>query len=256
MPYDGPLAVLVDETSASASEIFAAAMQDYKRGIIVGSTSTYGKGTVQRNIPLNPENEIQLFGSNTKDDLGTVKLTLQKFYRINGDATQLRGVVPDVILPDRYDFLKIREKDNPYSLKWDETGKADYSTWSNSSADTYFIAGINNDVNKSSTFSKIKSNVQWLDKNLDRNFSLNINKYKQEKQKLVDINKQLDDLYKLPVPMKVSNIPADSAAINSAADKADSNNKWLKALSSDIFIDETVKIISKMIEGGNMARKE
>jgi len=254
--YDGPLAVLVDETSASASEIFAAAMQDYKRGIIVGSTSTYGKGTVQRNIPLNPENEIQLFGSNTKDDLGTVKLTLQKFYRINGDATQLRGVVPDVILPDRYDFLKIREKDNPYSLKWDETGKADYSTWSNSSADTYFIAGINDDVNKSSTFSKIKSNVQWLDKNLDRNFSLNINKYKQEKQKLVDINKQLDDLYKLPVPMKVSNIPADSAAINSAADKADSNNKWLKALSSDIFIDETVKIISKMIEGGNMARKD
>ncbi len=98
--------------------------------------------------------------------------------------------------------------------------------------------------------------MQWLDKNLDRNFSLNINKYKQEKQKLVDINKQLDDLYKLPVPMKVSNIPADSAAINSAADKADSNNKWLKALSSDIFIDETVKIISKMIEGGNMARKD
>lgn len=108
--YDGPLAVLVDETSASASEIFAAAIQDYKRGIIVGSTSTYGKGTVQRNIPLNPENEIQLFGSSAKEDLGTVKLTLQKFYRINGDATQLRGVIPDVILPDRYDFLKSGKK--------------------------------------------------------------------------------------------------------------------------------------------------
>lgn len=254
--YDGPLAVLVDETSASASEIFAAAIQDYKRGIIVGSTSTYGKGTVQRNIPLNPENEIQLFGSSAKEDLGTVKLTLQKFYRINGDATQLRGVVPDVILPDRYDFLKIREKDNPYSLKWDETGKADYAPWSSSSTDAYFIASANEEVNKSNTFGKIKANVQWLEKNLDKTFSLNINKYKQEKQKLVDINKQMDDLYKLPVPMKVINLPADTAEINSATDKADNNNKWIKAVSSDIFIDETVKIIGKMIEGGNMARKD
>ena len=111
-------------------------------------------------------------------------------------------------------------------------------------------------MNKSNTFGKIKSNVQWLEKNLDKTFSLNINKYKQEKQKLVEINKQMDDLYKLPVPMKVINLPADTAEINSATDKADNNNKWIKAVSSDIFIDETVKIIGKMIEGGNMARKD
>ncbi|HAO03723.1 MAG TPA: hypothetical protein DCQ15_03300, partial [Chitinophagaceae bacterium] len=125
-----------------------------------------------------------------------------------------------------------------------------------SSTDAYFIASANEEVNKSNTFGKIKANVQWLEKNLDKTFSLNINKYKQEKQKLVDINKQMDDLYKLPVPMKVINLPADTAEINSATDKADNNNKWIKAVSSDIFIDETVKIIGKMIEGGNMARKD
>lgn len=124
--YTGPLTVMVDEMSASASEIFAAAIQDYKRGIIIGSTSTYGKGTVQRNIPLSPESDNPLFANKNTEDLGALKLTLQKFYRINGGATQLKGVVPDIVLPDRYEYLKFREKDNTAALPWDTIPRAEY----------------------------------------------------------------------------------------------------------------------------------
>ena len=122
--YSGPLAVMVNEFSASASEIFAAAIQDYDRGVIIGSTSTYGKGTVQRNIGLDPETGFSMSNS----DLGTVKLTLQKFYRINGGSTQLKGVTSDIVLPDQLEYLKVREKDNPDALPWDEINKSPYST--------------------------------------------------------------------------------------------------------------------------------
>ena len=123
--YDGPLTVMVNEFSASASEIFAAAIQDYHRGVIIGSTSTYGKGTVQRNIPLDKNAGM----NDMNGPLGTVKLTLQKFYRINGGSTQLRGVSSDIVLPDLYEHYKIREKDQPDALAWDEMSKADYTTW-------------------------------------------------------------------------------------------------------------------------------
>src|SRR5437773_7061064 len=121
--YDGPLAVMVNEFSASASEIFAAAIQDYHRGVIIGSTSTYGKGTVQRNIGLDFTSSI--LGGNS--ELGTVKLTLQKFYRINGGSTQLRGVASDIVLSDKYEQLKLREKDDPDALTWYEISNANYT---------------------------------------------------------------------------------------------------------------------------------
>src|SRR6476660_3266271 len=121
--YDGPLAVMVNELSASASEIFAAAIQDYKRGIIVGSTSTYGKGTVQKNLPLGKPTD--LFSGQT--EYGALKLTFEKFYRVNGGSTQLKGVTPDIVLPDTYGYLKFREKDNPSSPSWDQIPQAKYS---------------------------------------------------------------------------------------------------------------------------------
>ncbi len=123
--YDGPLAVMVNEFSASASEIFAAAIQDYGRGVVIGSTSTYGKGTVQRPIGLDPSSNFL----STNSDLGSLKLTLQKFYRISGGSTQLKGVVPDVIIPDYYEYLKLRERDNTNALPYDEIAKAQYKTW-------------------------------------------------------------------------------------------------------------------------------
>ena len=254
--YDGPFAVMVDETSASASEIFAAAIQDYKRGVIIGSTSTYGKGTVQRNIPLNPESENTLLAANKSDDLGTVKLTLQKFYRINGDATQLKGVTPDIVLPDRLEYLKFREKDNPNALKWDEIDRADYKTWTSNVSTTTIVNSANTDLNQNSAFSKIKTNVQWLEKNNDREYSLNITKYKEEQKELKDIYKQIETLYKLPKPMNMNTPASDTTAINSDKDKMDKNKQWLKVRADDIYIDESVKVLNKMITQNNMAKKD
>ena len=252
--YSGPLTVMVDEFSASASEIFAAAIQDYNRGIIVGSTSTYGKGTVQRNIPLNPEAESFLQDPKKADDLGSIKLTLQKFYRVNGGATQLKGVTPDVILPDRMEYLKFREKDNTSALPWDEIAKADYKPWISTYSSSTVVNTVNDDLKKNATFSKIKSDIDWLEKYSDKEYSLNIVKYKAEQTQLKATYKELEDLTKLSKEMKVKNIDADMATINAAKEKVEKNTLWLKKLSGDIYIDETVKVMNNMINQSSTAK--
>lgn len=255
--YDGPLTVLVDETSASASEIFAAAIQDYQRGIILGSTSTYGKGTVQRNIPLNPQSESNLFGGGKQEeDLGTVKLTLQKFYRINGGATQLKGVEPDIVLPDRLEYLKFREKDTPEALVWDEIKNAGYKQWTSTYSGKDIVSNSIANVSNNPAFSKIKENVQWLQTNYDRAYSLNINQFRKDQKQLKDIIKQIDEAYKLSQSMDIKSLTADSAIIASTKEKTDRNTQWLKARKDDIFIDESVKVLSRMIDEGRLAKKD
>ncbi len=249
--YDGPLTVMVNEFSASASEIFAAAIQDYKRGIVIGSTSTYGKGTVQRTIPLNPERENQLFGNENKDDLGSIKLTLQKFYRVNGGSTQLKGVTPDIVLPDRFESLKFREKDNTLSLPWDEIAKVDYTTWTSTVTDNP-SAYLKN--SESTTLGKIKTTLLEMDKLNDKEYSLNSTKFKQEKKQLNTTYKVLDSLFKLQKELVVKNSAADALPVDAAKDKVDKNNAWLKRLSNDIYIDETVKIMKNMIAQGGTAK--
>ena len=244
--YDGPLEVMVDGTSASASEIFAAAIQDYKRGLIIGSKSTFGKGTVQRNIPLS--GKFDLFSSdNANEELGSIKLTMQKFYRISGGATQLRGVVPDIVLPDRYDYLKFREKDNKYALGWDEIAKASYNIWSNGSSIYNLITPVNEEVLKNKKFDSIRNNVKWLEKYINKEYSLNIENYKEEQKQLKSINKQLDELNKLTYKINFSNLNSDTAKINSAVDKIEKNKQWIKVRANDIYIDQAVMVMNKMI---------
>jgi carboxyl-terminal processing protease len=245
--YSGPLTVMVDEFSASASEIFAAAIQDYKRGIVIGSTSTYGKGTVQRNIPLNPESENAMFGNRNAEDLGSVKLTLQKFYRINGGATQLKGVTPDIVIPDRYEYLKFREKDNTSALPWDEIAKAEYKPWTSTISNDVVVNYSDKQIAQNTTFNKIKESILWLEKYGDKAYSLNLNKYKEEQKQFKTKVKELDDLYKLNKNLTVKNIEADMAVINSAKEKIEKNTAWLKRVSGDIYIDETVKVMNNMI---------
>ena len=249
--YDGPLTVMVNEFSASASEIFAAAIQDYKRGIVIGSTSTYGKGTVQRTIPLNPERKNELFGNENKDDLGSIKLTLQKFYRVNGGSTQLKGVTPDIVLPDRFESLKFREKDNTLSLPWDEIAKVDYTTWTSTLTDNPSSYLKNSET---TTLGKIKTTLLEMDKLNDKEYSLNSTKFKQEKKQLNATYKVLDSLFKLQKELVVKNSAADALPVDAAKDKVEKNNTWLKRLSNDIYIDESVKIMRNMIAQGSTAK--
>ncbi|MEO6328902.1 MAG: carboxy terminal-processing peptidase [Ginsengibacter sp.] len=251
--YAGPLAVMVDEQSASASEIFAAAIQDYNRGIIIGSSSTYGKGTVQRSISLDPEAENSLLNK-SPDGLGDIKLTFRKFYRINGGATQLKGVTPDIIIPDKYEYLKIREKDNPDALSWDEITQAPYTAWKPGYDLQNVISSANDQLNKSAVFKSLREGIKWLDQNIDKEYSLNLNKFRTEQKKVRTTFKQLDSLTKLAVDLNVTSLTADSLKITGDKDKVEKNKQWLQRVSDDIYIDEAVKVVNNMIGQIDLAK--
>ena len=247
--YDGPLAVMVNEFSASASEIFAAAIQDYGRGVVIGSSSTYGKGTVQRSIGLDPEN----FLSNNSE-LGSLKLTLQKFYRINGGSTQLKGVVPDIVIPDKYEYLHFREKDNTNALPWDEITQAQYKKWEGG-YDLQTIKNLSNArIANNPIFQGIKKNTQWLSEQNDKEYSLQIDKFKKEQQIIRVAARQVDSLEKLKQPLNISFLPQDSARMSGDKDKAERYNQWLKNLKSDIYLDQAIKVVSDIQSQRNLAK--
>jgi len=254
--YDGPLAVMVNEFSASASEIFAAAIQDYNRGIIIGSTSTYGKGTVQRNIGLEGGNPGPLTASNYTADLGTVKLTLQKFYRINGGSTQLKGVTPDIIIPDQFEYLKYREKDNPDALPWDEIQKASYATaktWYDQKA---VLQSSGQRVATSPTFNAIKETVSKLEKMNDKVYSLNLVKYKAEQKEIRSAIKKIDEVNKAADSLSLSLLPIDEKRLAEDNDKLERRKQWVKSLSKDIYLDESVRIMNDMIKQTALAKNK
>lgn len=128
--YDGPMIVLVNRFSASASEILAGALQDYGRALIVGDAHTHGKGTVQALLDL--DRYIRLRGMDKYMPLGAVKVTIQKFYRISGESTQEKGVAPDVVLPSRLDGLESGEKYLDNALPWDHIKSANFRRWEHS----------------------------------------------------------------------------------------------------------------------------
>jgi carboxyl-terminal processing protease len=254
--YDGPLAVMVNEFSASASEIFAAAIQDYNRGIIIGSTSTYGKGTVQRNIGLEGNNVGPFTASSSTADLGTVKLTLQKFYRINGGSTQLKGVTPDIVIPDQFEYLKYREKDNPDALPWDEIQKASYSpakTWYDRSA---VLQTSGQRINTSTSFNTIKETVAKLEKMNDKVYSLNLAKYKAEQKEIRSAIKRIDEINKTADSLGLVMLPSDEKRLAEDNDKLERRKQWIKMLSKDIYLDESVRIMDDMIKQTALAKNK
>ncbi|MGK2863119.1 MAG: carboxy terminal-processing peptidase [Chitinophagaceae bacterium] len=248
--YSGPLAVMVNEFSASASEIFAAAIQDYGRGIVIGSTSTYGKGTVQRNIGLDPETGFSMSNS----ELGTVKLTLQKFYRINGGSTQLRGVTSDIVLPDQLEHLKLREKDNPDALPWDEINKSPYTAW-NAGYDLKTIQQLSNQrLENDSSFILIKENTQWLANQNNKQYSLQIDKYRKEQKMVKATFAQNESLMKLKNEINVTALPEEVNRWAGDKVKQDRFNQWLKNLGRDIYLDQAVKVVNDVINQQNLVK--
>jgi carboxyl-terminal processing protease len=252
--YDGPLAVMVNEFSASASEIFAAAIQDYKRGIVIGSSSTYGKGTVQRNVPFGKPIDY----SSGRTEFGAVKLTFQKFYRVNGGSTQLKGVTPDVILPDNYEYLKVREKDNPIALPWDEINKASFQTSEDKFGYEQAIKQANAKINNNPTLQLIKQNALWLSQNNEKPVSLNVNTYKQQQKAIKTTVSQNEKLIKLQQEMAISNLTEDKDKFfnNPDKQKGERYQAWLRSLKNDLYIHETVGIVSDMIATANNTAKK
>ena len=247
--YDGPLAVMVNEFSASASEIFAAAIQDYGRGIVIGSTSTFGKGTVQRNIGLDPT--AGFLSSNS--EIGTIKLTLQKFYRVNGGSTQLKGVSSDIVLPDNYEYLKFREKDDPDALPWDEINKAEIKTWK----PAYDVSGIQKlseaRLQHNVAFKLIKENTEWLAKLNDKVYSLNLEQFRKDQKTIRATVKQIESLKKLEDEMNIIPLPQDANKFSYDKGKQDRFDQWLKNLKRDIYLDQVSKIATDMVIQTNIA---
>ena len=249
--YDGPLAVMVNELSASASEIFAAAIQDYKRGVVIGSTSTYGKGTVQRNIGLD-----KMFGMlEANNELGTIKLTLQKFYRINGGSTQLKGVTSDIVVPDVFEYSKIREKDNPDALPWDEIKKADYTPWKDYGEVDEARRKSEQRVRANAAFNLIKTNAQWLANQNDRVYTLQLEKYRQEQKQIRQAVKQIDSLNKLTQELTVETPTQDVNKFQDDVGKSERYKQWMKNLKTDIYLDEAVKVMGDMINKINLVKR-
>lgn len=243
--YSGPLTVMVDELSASASEIFAAAIQDYKRGIVIGSTSTYGKGTVQRPISLDPQSQNVLFGNNPQG-LGDVKLTFRKFYRINGGTTQKVGVIPDIIIPDRLENVKFREKDNPNALGWDTIARADYRVWKSNLMPIEKL--MNQQINQDPNFIGIRETVNKLDKFRNQEVSLNMVEFKKDRKEMRELSKQLDQFSQIKDSINAKSIKKDLIEIGDDSEKIKKQEQFIKVLSGDKYIGETIKVMSKMIE--------
>lgn len=248
--YTGPLAVMVDEFSASASEIFAAAIQDYKRGVIIGSTSTYGKGTVQQNIGLDSTDKYRRDGSG---DLGAVKLTLRKFYRVSGGSTQLKGVESDIVLPSQWEPLKVREKDNEYALQYDEISKSTYTPWS-ADFDLNTLKQLSNArLAKDSSFQVIKRNAAWLAGENERTYPLNIDQYKAEKKIIKQKSDQIIAAQKLKKDLDVSLLPTELDKYNDDKNKQERLKLWIKSLSGDIYLSQAQQVMDDMIgESKNM----
>jgi carboxyl-terminal processing protease len=244
--YDGPLTVMVNELSASASEIFAAAIQDYKRGIVIGSSSTYGKGTVQRPIPFG--RPIDFYSSRT--EFGAVSLTFQKFYRVNGGSTQLKGVVPDIIMPDSYEFLKIREKDNPNSLPWDAIPQTAYQPWQGIPTNnlTEIIKKEQTRISSDANLLLLQDNFKWLSKNNDNPINLKIDQFKQMQKQITNTVNQNNTLLKLKTELSVQTLEADKDKFfnNPDKNKGIRYQEWLKLLKQDLQIDASTTIIQEL----------
>lgn len=238
--WNGPLVILVNELSASASEIFAAAMQDYKRAVIVGSKQTFGKGTVQNLLSLN---NYYRYG----EDLGALKITIQKYYRINGGSVQLKGVNSDVRLPDRYSYMDFGERDQKNPLAWDQIDQAKYQAWNHYENLNDVIIKSNHRVSQNETFKLIDESAKWLKKTQDQTlvslkynlFKKDVETHKENSKKFESISKYKNNLDFTYPKYEIPLVTTDSILLKK-------REIWHQNLSKDIYVEEALHVLSEL----------
>ena len=237
--WDGPLVLLINEMSASASEIISAALQDYNRAIIIGSEKSFGKGTVQNIIDLNR------FISNTDYDMGALKVTTDIFYRINGESVQLEGVQSDIIIPDSYMYIFNGERDEKNPIKWDKIGPATYTKWNKYSDKFNYVKDqINKKLDQNKLINNIYDRAQWIrnQQNL-KNVPLNIVEYKKYQKNQKQKASQFDNISKYQNELSFNLLKAEKPFINANRELFEARAKWHESLSKDIFIDQAVNAL-------------
>lgn len=236
--YDGPLVVMINNFSASASEIFAAAIQDYKRGIVVGSKHSYGKGTVQNVIDLN-----QFIRGNSFGDLGALKTTIQKFYRINGGSTQREGVKSDIIFPDRFAYLDMGERDEESALPWDKIAPAKYEPL-NINYDNV-IANSKKRIAANATFKLIDENAKWIYERKDENvISLNLIDFNKEIAIADAKIKKFKQISEYNNKFQFQSLPDELALFENDTLLKQKRERWHEEMQKDVYIEETLNVIS------------
>lgn len=244
--WDKPVVIMVNEFSASASEILAAALQDYDRAVIIGSHTTHGKGTVQRFIPLN-----ETLRDKNISDLGSLKLTTQKFYRINGGTTQLKGVTPHIILPDNYMFIETGEMEQDYALEWDQIKEVEYSK-----SDPKWLRNLDKLKKESSKriasqelFVKIEENAQrWKAEREQDIFSLNLENYLKEEADQKKYTQSFDSLFTSYEQLRFDRLTVDKPIIESDSGKVNRWNDWEKRLKKDPYLLEALQISEDLVK--------
>ncbi|MBF9143358.1 carboxy terminal-processing peptidase [Hymenobacter properus] len=244
--YSGPLVILVNKYSASASEILAAVIQDYHRGIIMGSTSTYGKGTVQRIFDLDEALPAEL--SSVKP-IGSLKLTTQKFYRVNGGSTQFKGVQSDIVVPDLYSYLDQGEKESDYPLKWDEIQPARYKPWGDAPNIEKLRAESKARVATNPSFKVMEEMVKSMRKRKDETtVSLKLSAYQAEQRESKAISDRYEAAQKTTSALAFTPLSADVRALGGDTVRINRAARFTKGLKKDITIAEAVAVIQDEIK--------
>ena len=240
--WEGPLVILVNEFSASSSEILAAAMQDYERAIIIGSNQTYGKGTVQNVVDLN-----RMIRSNTNGDMGAFKFTIQKYYRINGGSVQLEGVKSDIVIPNRYSYIDFGEKEQDNPHEWDKITPVDYTPWTSNFDYSSAIQKSKIRIESNEYLKLIDSNAKWIKTVRDtEDFSLNYFTYS-DKIKADELTaKSFDKLKDFNTDLEFKSLPYEIMLFEKDSTLKLKRNRWHKNLSKDLYIDEALNVLTDL----------
>ncbi|MCR1025405.1 MULTISPECIES: carboxy terminal-processing peptidase [Cellulophaga] len=240
--WDGPLVILVNELSASASEILAAAMQDYKRAVVIGSKQTFGKGTVQNVIPLD-----RIVRSNEHGDLGAIKLTTQKFYRINGGSTQLEGVKSDVVVPDKYSYIDLGERDQQNPLAWDKISPANYTPWDGHIDYESTVSNSNKRMAQNPQIKLIEENAKWLKEQQNETVvSLNYIDYKEDEAKSVEKSKYFKTLSAYDSKLTFESLKYEESLFTQDSVLRQKRQRWHEDLVKDVYVEEAVNVLEDL----------